>query len=74
MVEAVKMVEAKQTVLSTQLRSKKAEKAEKEDETVHNQDLNLDPDPDISILFSRYANAGRTINLYDWFESFAQGL
>ncbi|KAG8808846.1 hypothetical protein FRC17_003747, partial [Serendipita sp. 399] len=31
-------------------------------------------DPDISILFSRYANAGKTINVYDWFESFSQGL
>jgi len=31
-------------------------------------------DPDICILFSRYANAGRTINVYDWFESFAQGV
>jgi hypothetical protein len=31
-------------------------------------------DPDICILFSRYANAGRTINVYDWFESFLQGV
>jgi len=31
-------------------------------------------DPDICILFSRYANAGRTINVYDWFESFMQGV
>ncbi|KAG8846312.1 hypothetical protein FRB91_000936 [Serendipita sp. 411] len=62
MVEAVKMVEAKQTVLSTQLRSKKAEKAEKEDETVHNPDLNLDPDPDISILFSRLPDPSTRTN------------
>lgn len=31
-------------------------------------------DPDICILFDRYINAGKTINTYDWFESFAQGL
>jgi origin recognition complex subunit 3 len=31
-------------------------------------------DPDICTLFSRYANAGRTINVYDWFESFVQGV
>ena len=31
-------------------------------------------DPDICILFSRYVNAGRTINIYDWFESFVQGV
>jgi origin recognition complex subunit 3 len=31
-------------------------------------------DPDICILFGRYANAGRTINVYDWFESFMQGV
>ncbi|CCA68371.1 hypothetical protein PIIN_02237 [Serendipita indica DSM 11827] len=30
--------------------------------------------PDICILFARYADAGRTINVYDWFESFVQGL
>ena len=31
-------------------------------------------DPDICIIFDRYVNAGKTINVYDWFESFAQGL
>lgn len=31
-------------------------------------------DPDICVLFSRYINAGRTINIYDWFESFMQGI
>lgn len=27
--------------------------------------------PDTSILFARYLESGRLINLYDWFESFA---
>jgi origin recognition complex subunit 3 len=31
-------------------------------------------DPDICILFSRYMEAGKTINVYDWFESFSQGI
>lgn len=31
-------------------------------------------DPDICVLFSRYIEAGKTINVYDWYESFAQGL
>lgn len=31
-------------------------------------------DPDICVLFSRYMEAGKTINAYDWYESFAQGL
>jgi hypothetical protein len=31
-------------------------------------------DPDICVLFSRYMEAGKTINVYDWYESFAQGL
>jgi len=28
--------------------------------------------PDASILFRRYLEAGRMINVYDWYESFAQ--
>ena len=28
--------------------------------------------PDTSILFRRYMEAGRMINVYDWYESFAQ--
>ncbi|KIM25045.1 hypothetical protein M408DRAFT_329848 [Serendipita vermifera MAFF 305830] len=43
-------------------------KREQEDTT------NRTADPDICILFSRYINAGRTINVYDWFESFVQGI
>ncbi|PVF98687.1 hypothetical protein CPB86DRAFT_784524 [Serendipita vermifera] len=31
-------------------------------------------DPDVCILFSRYIEAGKTINVYDWFETFSQGL
>jgi hypothetical protein len=31
-------------------------------------------DPDICLIFNGYINAGKTINIYDWFESFAQGL
>ena len=27
--------------------------------------------PDVSILFRRYLEAGRMINVYDWFEAFA---
>ena len=30
--------------------------------------------PDTSILFRRYMEAGRMINVYDWYESFAQVL
>ena len=28
--------------------------------------------PDVSILFRRYLEAGRMINVYDWYESFSQ--
>jgi origin recognition complex subunit 3 len=28
--------------------------------------------PDASILFRRYLEAGRMINVYDWYESFSQ--
>ncbi|KDQ20881.1 hypothetical protein BOTBODRAFT_61955 [Botryobasidium botryosum FD-172 SS1] len=30
--------------------------------------------PDTSVLFHRYLNSGKMINLYDWYESFAMGL
>ena len=33
-------------------------------------DLDLSSLPDISILFKRYLDSGRLINVYDWFESF----
>lgn len=33
--------------------------------------LELSELPDTSILFKRYLEAGRMINVYDWFESFA---
>lgn len=31
-------------------------------------------DPDVCVLFRRYVEAGKTINVYDWFETFAQAL
>lgn len=30
--------------------------------------------PDAAVLFRRYLDSGRTINAYDWFESFAQAM
>jgi len=37
----------------------------------HSQQEDLSMLPDTSILFRRYLEAGRMINVYDWFESFA---
>ncbi|KAG9016603.1 hypothetical protein FRB90_002842 [Tulasnella sp. 427] len=30
--------------------------------------------PDISIAFSRYLNSGKSVNVYDWYETFSVGL
>ncbi|TFK94352.1 hypothetical protein K466DRAFT_642285 [Polyporus arcularius HHB13444] len=43
--------------------------------SVTNEDLTEDPElwelPDTSIAFRRYVDAGRMVNVFDWFESFA---
>lgn len=43
-------------------------------EGAEDQNLALRKLPDTSILFRRYMEAGRMINVYDWFESFAVAL
>lgn len=42
--------------------------------TIGGDGLNATHLPDLSILFARYLESGKMINLYDWFESFASVL
>ena len=49
--------------------------SDKEKETVHDRrEDDLTDLPDTSILFRRYMEAGKTINVYDWYGAFAQVL
>ena len=50
--------------------SKNSNDSEDEDED-EDEDESLVHMPDTSILFQRYLESGRMINVYDWFESFA---
>ena len=54
------------------------EKLRRQEETDPNTEEPPEPElwqlPDTSILFRRYMEAGKLINVYDWFESFAVAL
>jgi origin recognition complex subunit 3 len=46
----------------------------KEHKTALLDSKNLSDLPDTAVLFRRYLDSGRVINVYDWFESFAQAM